>query len=41
MRLNRIDSESLPKDEPTAGVGSLLLNNIVIPLLKGSESIKN
>ncbi|WP_165824046.1 Ig-like domain-containing protein [Pseudochryseolinea flava] len=40
-RKNNINSKDLPKDEPVRGVGSYILDNIILPLMKGASAIKN
>lgn len=40
-RSNKIDSDKLPKNEPTRGTGKIIMDNIIIPLLQGSEAIKS
>jgi hypothetical protein len=39
-RLNEIDSKPLPKDEPTTGIGTYILLNIIFPLLEGASKVK-
>jgi RHS repeat-associated protein len=39
-RSNKIDSDKLPKNEPTRGTGKIILDNIIVPLLQGAGSIK-
>jgi len=39
-RSNNIDSDKLPKNEPTRGTGKIILDNVIIPLLKSSPTPK-
>ena len=39
-RKNKVDGSKLPKDEPVKGVGSWLIDNIVLPLVEGASHIK-
>jgi len=39
-RSNNIDSDKLPKNEPTRGTGKIILDNIIIPIMKSSPMPK-
>jgi uncharacterized protein RhaS with RHS repeats len=39
-RSNNIDSDKLPKNEPTRGTGKIILDNIIIPIMKSSPMLK-
>jgi len=41
MRMNKNDSSILPKNEPVRGLGKIILDNIIAPLLSGAQAIKN
>ncbi len=39
-RSNNIDSDKLPKNEPTRGTGKIIMDNVIIPLMKSSPMLK-